>query len=262
MLYFPQLSSGAVAQYPVRKQSVQRTVVNQLADGRNVKLADYSAAYFAWQLQFVDLSDSEMGTLQQFWASSEGQLNAFTFLDPTDNLFTWSESLGQPSWQASPLLQLTTGIDDASGGQRATRIMNNSGADLTIQQAINGPGWFSYCFSVYVRSQSASTVSLFQQSGSAASSSVAGTSSSWSRASLGSRLQTTSGSLTAGVVIRAGQTIDLFGCQLEPQPAASTYKQTFSVGGVHTSAHFSDDTFEVTTSAPNRSRCTVGITAR
>jgi hypothetical protein len=34
MLVFPQLVTGAVALYPVTRQSVLRTVVNTLADGR------------------------------------------------------------------------------------------------------------------------------------------------------------------------------------------------------------------------------------
>ena len=34
MLVFPQLTTGAVALYPVTKQGLQRTVVNVLADGR------------------------------------------------------------------------------------------------------------------------------------------------------------------------------------------------------------------------------------
>ena len=39
MLYFPQLSTGAVGQYPIQKRRLTRTVVNEAFDGARFKLA-------------------------------------------------------------------------------------------------------------------------------------------------------------------------------------------------------------------------------
>src|ERR1700686_2467421 len=116
MLYFPQLTSGATGHYPISKRSVQRTIVNQMPDGRTVKHADSGASLLQWHLQSQDLADTELAVLQQFFADCEGQLNAFTFADPLGNLLSWSEALSEPAWQASSLLQISGGVADPNGG--------------------------------------------------------------------------------------------------------------------------------------------------
>ncbi len=151
MLAFPQLASGVTAQYPIKKYCAQRTIVNTLTDGHMVKLADPGAALSQWRLTYQNLADAEIDILQQFFATCEGQLNAFTFLDPFSNLLAWTEALDQGAWEESTFLQMTGGIADPTGGSAATRLTNPTGADLTLQQTINAPGWLSYCLSLYVR---------------------------------------------------------------------------------------------------------------
>lgn len=262
MLAFPQLPSGAAAQYPIQKHCGQRTLVNTLADGHVVKLADAGAALSQWQLMYQSLADAEIDTLQQFFATCEGQLNGFTFLDPLSNLLAWSEALDQTVWEASTFLQMTAGIADPSGGTAATRLTNPTGADLTLQQTINAPGWFSYCLSSYIRSQSGAGVSLFLQAGTASMNRSYTPRTDWGRIQLGGTLNTTAESLGAGILIHAGQSVDVFGLQLEPQLAASTYKRSLSAGGVYPNAHFADDAFAYTTSGPNSHACTLTIMAR
>jgi hypothetical protein len=262
MLAFPQLLSGAQAQYPIRKRCVQRTICNTLTDGHTVTLADPGAALWQWQLTYQNLADTELGVLQQFFATCEGPLNAFTFLDPLSNLMTWSEALNQSVWEASSLLQMTAGISDPTGGTASTRLANPTTTDLTLQQTVNAPGWFSYCLSVYVRGQSGNGASLFLQAGAASINTFHALQANWVRITLSGILNTTAGLLTAGIVIPAGQLVDVFGFQLEPQPVASIYKRSFSAGGVYSSAHFENDAFSFTTSGPNSHSCNLTITAR
>jgi len=262
MLYFPQLPSGAIGQFPVKKRISQRTIVNQVPDGHTVKLADTGAELVQWQLAYQNLADSEIEILRQFFSACEGKLNGFTFVDPVGNLLAWSEALSQPVWEASTLLQITGEIDDPNGGTNASRVANPTASDLTIQQMVNAPSWFAYCLSSYVRSQSASGISLFRQAGASTETRWYTTHPSWNRISLGGRLNTTVESIAVGMVIPAGKSVDVFGFQLEPQIAPSPYKLTFSVSGVYPNAHFSDDTFAVTTVGPNRHECTLTITAR
>src|SRR5712664_3575784 len=162
---------------------------------------------------YQNLADAEIAILQQFFATCEGQLTAFTFLDPLSNLLAWSEALNQAAWEASPLLQMTTGIADPTGGTAATRLTNPTGADLTLQQTINAPGWFTYCSSLYVRGQNGGTVSLFLQAGTASANRSHAPSAGWNRIQLGGSLNTTATSLSAGIVIPAGQAVDVFGLQ-------------------------------------------------
>jgi hypothetical protein len=262
MLYFPQVTSDATGQYPIRKRTIERTIVNQLLDGRTVKLADSGATLLEWQLAFQNLADAEIATLQQFFASCEGQLNAFTFTDSLGNLLAWSELLTQPSWQASTLLQLSSGIADPNGGTAATRIANPTSSDLAFEQAVSAPGWFTYCFSLYAKSQGTTNITLTRHAGTGSDSRSYALQTAWRRVSLGGGTNTTAESVTVGITIPAGQTVDVFGLQLEPQLAASPYKPSYSAGGVYSSAHFGQDVLTVTTTGPNRHQCTLTITAR
>src|SRR5579863_7181856 len=259
MLYFPQLASGGTAQYPVQKSYNARTIINTCEDGHTVKLFDAGATNQQWTFPLQDLTDAELNTLQTFFSTCEGQLNPFTFLDPLSNLLMWSDMLDQAAWQSSTVLQIEPGIDDPIGGTMASRLINPSAADLTLQQTVNAPGWFFYCFSVYARSQSGN-ISLFLQAGSAISTRTIRSSGLWSRISNSAELNTTAESLSAGIVIPAGQSLYVYGFQLEPQPAASAYKQSFGTGGIYPIAHFANDIFTFTTDGPNRHHCTVKVT--
>ncbi|HYM06118.1 MAG TPA: hypothetical protein VEU11_06120 [Terriglobales bacterium] len=259
MLYFPQLPSGAIGQFPIKKRRVARTVVNQLADGHTVKYADSGAELVEWQLAFLDLADSEINALQQFFTSCEGQLNDFTFLDPMSNLLAWSADLTQPAWQTT-LLQITKKIDDPTGGTGAFRLTNSTAADITIQQTIPGPGWFTYCFSVYARGQGGA-FSLYRQAGGSPQNGSYNASPTWTQIYLSGSTNTTAESVSVGILLPAGQSVDVFGCQLEPQLAPSAYKSTYSASGVYQNAHFAGDTFPVTTTGPDRHQCTLTIMA-
>lgn len=262
MLYFPQLSSGATGQYPIKKTGVQRTIISRVPDDHAFKLADSGASLVEWQLQYQTLTDAEINILEQFFLACEGQLNAFTFADPVGNLLAWSEALDQPVWEASTLLQVTGGISDPNGGTGASRLTNPTGTALVFEQVLNAPGWYYYCFSVYLRSQAGASVSLVRRAGTMTNSRSYATQPAWRRISLGGNMITSADSVTFGITVPAGQSVDVFGFQLEPQPTTSPYKPSYSASGVYTAAHFRDDTFAVTTTAANNNRCTLNITAR
>jgi len=261
MLYFPQLSSGAIGQYPIQKRHIQRTIVNQLSDGHTVKLADAGAKLVEWQLAYQDLTDSEIANLQQFFSACEGQLTGFTFLDPMDNLLTWSEDLSQPVWELSTLLQVTSGIDDPNGGSRATRILNPTAADVTVQQNVNAPGGLVYSLSLYARGQSGTTVSLFRQTADASDSRSYALATTWHRVSFSGNLDTAAAIISVGITVPAGNSVDVYGWQLEAQPAPSPYKAAFSASGIYLNAHFSQDSLSITTTAPNRNQCALTLSA-
>src|SRR5581483_1675491 len=101
MLVYPQLTTGAVSQFPAQKRRKLRTVVNALGDGSSIKLADPPGELTEWQLQYAGLSDQEALALEQFFESVEGSLGVFTFLDPTANLFSWSGQLDHREWAGS-----------------------------------------------------------------------------------------------------------------------------------------------------------------
>src|SRR5579862_2476021 len=98
MLFFPQLSTGALSQFPVTRSANMRTVSNQLAGGFTVRMSDTGDQTVQWRLRYSNLTDSERAAIESLFEASEGQLSTFTFLDPTSNLLTWSEDWTQPVW--------------------------------------------------------------------------------------------------------------------------------------------------------------------
>src|ERR1700693_2641509 len=147
MAIYPQLSSGAISQFPLQKTRRRRAVVNAAADGTTVKLADPAGETVEWQLQYAGLSDAELAALQQFFTESEGSLNGFTFLDPAGNLLSWSDHLDNEAWSTGPFLAITGGEADPRGGLNAWHLANASAGAQSISQTLGVPGGYLYCLS-------------------------------------------------------------------------------------------------------------------
>jgi hypothetical protein len=228
-------------------------VVNLAADGSTVRLADPAGETTEWKLDYVDLTDDEAAMLEAFFGAAEGSLNEFTFLDPMGNLLAWSGKLDTDAWQKDPLLVLTDGAADPTGGTRAWHLSNSGGAGQGIGQTIAGPGGYLYCFSAYVRAAAPATVRL----------SIAGEAEDWAVASGWTRIvfvatPATAESVRFGIEVGAGSAVDLYGPQVEAQGGASVYRAT-SRGGVYTDAHLRDNVFSVTRTGCDRNSCTVNI---
>jgi len=254
VLVYPQLTSGALAQFPLRKQVSYRTVVNQAADGSSVKYADSPGGRTEWELQYSGLTDAELASLAAFHLAAEGTLNGFTFVDPCGNLAAWSEDLQNAVWQTAPRLALTAGVPDVCGGSAAWTLSNSGAGPQSILQTINAPSSYVYSFSVWVRSATASAVTLIL--GGERSDCVIGP--EWRRLSLTWGGDGQTGSVTFGVETSAFTSIDVFGFQVEAQGRSSGYRPSQS-GGVYEGARLADDTFLFTTEQPNRHSATVRI---
>src|ERR1700722_15991161 len=160
MLYYPQLTTGSIAQFPVSRTVNMRTVANQLPGGFTIRMADTGAQKVQWRLAYSDLTDSEPHSIESLFEAAEGQLTTFTFLDPTDNLLLWSEDWTQSVWTPDPLLQVTGGVADPLGGSAAMQLTNAGQTAQQIIQNTSGPSSFVYCYSVYVRSNVPATIEL------------------------------------------------------------------------------------------------------
>jgi hypothetical protein len=255
MFYFPQLSSGATGQFPITRQRSARTVINQSCQDYQVKLADPGAAITSWHLSFEEMSDEELAALEALFQGVEGRLTPFTFLDPADNLLAWSEQQDQAVWQAGPLLTVTGGVADPMGGTSAYQVSNPTAATLTLQQSINGPASMDYCLSLYARSDQSTRLWLVL--GSATDAQAIGP--QWTRLISTGQLQDAADSISFGIALDPGTTVDVFGFQAEAQIAASLYKQTAETGGVYPNARFRDDTLTFTTVGPSRHSCELDI---
>jgi len=262
MLYFPQLASGAVSQFPCKKHVQQRTLVNVLADGSEVKLFDPNACRVEWEIDLASLTNTEWSAILALFGAVEGQLGTFTFLDPFGNLLSWSEEPGATAWVHDAGLTLTGGVADPQGGTGATRIANSSGTPLNVAQTVAVPSWYRYCFSVWARSDAAGQATPFVSAGTGSVQQSLAVGPAWQRLALGAQLTTQQGTTTFGVTIPGGATVELFGFQAEAQVGASSYKATGAQSGVYVNASFLNDVLEMTSEAPAIYSCPVQIGAK
>ncbi len=258
-LVFPQLSSGALAQFPIQTKRLKRTILNQAEDGSRIVLADMNQSTIEWGLRYSGLSDAEAASLSQFFQSTEGSLQTFLFVDPTSNLLAQSETLNQTVWQENALLTTQGNISDPLGTNRATRIVNTSAGALTLAQTLSIPSTLICCFSVYLRSGQATNVTLSRTSGGNSAASTVAIASAWQRKLLVGTVLNGGTSCVFAVAIPAGLSVDVFGLQVDAQSAASQYVQTNAQSGVYANARFQSDVLTITADGPNRNSCALSI---
>jgi len=250
-LFFPQLASGALTQYPIRKSRVGRTLQNILPDGSVILASDRSATRLIWQLAYTGLASEDMDALSAHFEACQGRLRSFTFLDPTNNLLTSSSNLSEQPWQADSSLSLTGQVLDGAGDITAVVLTNNGQADAGITQPLNIPAGYQYCFSIYARSAAPATFSLVRSGPGSVETEKFQTTSNWHRYVSSGKLNDT-GTLRVAIRAPAGQQIVLYGPQLEAQIAPSSYRPTFQTGGVYSNAHFGMDELPYSADAPNQ----------
>jgi hypothetical protein len=259
MLYFPQLTSGAVSQFPVTRSASMRTVSNQLLNGATIRMADTGAQKVQWRLQYAALTDGERGLIESLFESAEGQLNTFTFLDPTSNLLTWSEDWTQPAWVPDALLNLSSSISDPLGGSAAMQLTNTGETTQKIIQNTNGPSGLVYCYSVYLRSAVSANIQLVVTTTGQSTLTPVTTGTSWVRVKTSGSLLVEQSGIAFGVQLPAGVQVDAFGAQVEAQPAEGLYKKTIDLGGVYSKTRFSSDILSFTASAPDQNACEIDL---
>jgi hypothetical protein len=257
MLYFPQLTSGAIAQYPLRKRRIGRTLCNVYSDGTTSKLLDPGWESIEWLLTFVGLTTEERTAIETCFEAAEGRYGEVTFLDPTDNLLGWSEQLTSAPWLKDPLLDLAENIPDPNGTNRAARIANAGAASQAIKQTIDGPGWFHYCFSFYARSDQPASIEMLRSTAGADERTAAATTTSWKRFVLSGASETAGESITFGLSLEPGEAVDVFGMQVQAQPNPSMYRRTLGQGGVYPNCRFGSDVLSMTADGPDQYSCSI-----
>jgi hypothetical protein len=262
MLVFPQLTTGAVGQFPIVRRRRYNAVANVLADGSQVAYADASPRTNTWDLTLRDLTDDEANHILQLFQNVEGRRGTFTFIDPTANLLAHSEDFDEACWTKGPMIQFGTGIDDPVGGSRAIRAINAGQANQSLSQSIPAPAWFEYCLSIYARSAGGSSISLTRSGAVFAQTRVFPLGPGWTRCMLSGALNSTDESVQFAIELPAGASVDLYGVQAEAQPSASAYKRTGERNGIFSKARFNDDMLRQTSDGPDQHRISLRIVAK
>lgn len=250
-LFFPQLSSGATAQYPIRKTRIGRTLRNVLPDGTLILAPDPDAARIIWQLEYRELSSQEIGALAAHFQACQGRLHAFTFIDPTDNLLASSANLLQSPWEPASTIELAGNAADPFGGTAAFTVTNQGQVSAELSQSLSTSAAYQYCFSVYAASAQAATLELIRRGPTAQDSKSLAIGPGWSRLVSTGRLSDSSAQFTVAVSLLPGQQVLLYGPQLEAQISQSRYRPTLGFGGVYSNAHWAVDELPISADAPN-----------
>lgn len=249
-LFFPQLVSGALAQYPIRKTTLVRTIKNVLPDSSMVLSRDAGAAHRIWQLAYTGLEISDVQALQAHFSACSGPFHAFTFIDPTENMLAWSSDLSNASWQSVGMSHFAPGLADPDGGAAGVTVTNLGQAALQISQLLTVPANYQYCLSLYAMSAQGSEIVL-TRSGSAAHETTAfAIGPSWTRLVSSGQLNDASTEFTVGITLAAGQQVGLYGIQLEPQVSPSRYRPTSRTGGIYSKAHWGVEQLTTMAEAP------------
>jgi hypothetical protein len=259
ILYYPQLPSGAIAQFPIHRVESHRTIINWLADGGNVREADHGFGAVRWQLSYSHLTEQECGALQTLFEAAQGRLNPFVFTDPTDNLLLWSADLTNPAWSVGPLITLEGGQPDPNSGTGAFQLTNTGQAAQGIRQSIIAPGSLLYCFSVFIRSESAASVEMSISNQTSRTAQDVTATPEWRRVALSGSLSGGDPPLLFGITLAPGERASVFGPQVEAQRAPSLYKATTGRGGTYPNSRFDSDSLELTATGVNQYSATISV---
>jgi hypothetical protein len=260
-LYFPQLTNGSLAQYPVTRRWSQAVTINSLQDGRAVTMTSPAPPRVSWELRYRGLSATEWEALETLFAAAEGRFGTFTFLDPTDNLLLWSEDLTTSAWTADPLLQVTKGLADPMGGSNAVTVTNGGQATQQLMQSLAAPSWFQYCFSVYLRTNGSSNVNLVRSSAGTELRQTVAVTSDWSRVQGSGILGGQEEEIHFGLELLSGTSVFVFGAQVEAQHSAGGYKLKSNRSGVYPKSRFDQDSLVQSTDSTGQHSTTIQITA-
>jgi hypothetical protein len=247
-LYFPQLATGSISQFPGRKQILQRTIVNRTPGIGTVKMADPEGAAKRWDLRYSGLTDAELAALHDLFSACEGRLRDFVFPDPFGNLLRWTEDLSNSVWQGS--VQTSAGIEDPNGGTSAWRLTNAAQAAQSLTQSVDAPGWYRYAFSLWVRSISTGTVTLRLENSDGFIAAQRLVSTDWERICVSGGVPGNAEEIRCCIELPLACAVDVFGPQLEAQADASGYRKTAGTSGVYT-ARFDQDEFECISNGPD-----------
>lgn len=84
MVSFPYLKTGAVAQFPSKKNIDYSTDVLQFVDGKEQRFRSYRSHALKWIISLKDIDEGEVQNIRQFIAEQAGMNGTFSFTDPWD----------------------------------------------------------------------------------------------------------------------------------------------------------------------------------
>jgi hypothetical protein len=107
MATFPQLKTGAVAQYPATKAFRFQNQTLRFLDGTEQRYRDSAGPLHRWVIDLNELDESEMAAFEQFFQGNQGRLESFVFTDPWDGTQYANCSLASDELALSSLAEMS-----------------------------------------------------------------------------------------------------------------------------------------------------------
>lgn len=253
MLLFPQLQSGAIAQYPLSSKYSVSNVTNLQEDGSRYKSGGTNPVQLDWRIAYTHLSQLEADVLGSFFETTLGRLVSFTFLDPMVNLLSWSEDLSQPAWAKSPLVTVTTATND---GDAVTQLASSGPGSMEVSQTLQCPTAAMVCFSLFARTDQATSLTL----------SIDGVQQTFPLNNTWKQYFITAGGTGSDdirlVTVSMSGQAQISRLMVSPQPAPGLYTSTQATSGVRPSTRFDQDNLLFTALGPGDFSCEVQLTSR
>ena len=82
MAQFPQLTTGAVMQYPAAVSTGQAVQVIRFLDGSDQRYLMQGRAFRQWEIRLDLLNEAEVAQLEAFFVEQQGDCLPFVFPDP------------------------------------------------------------------------------------------------------------------------------------------------------------------------------------
>jgi hypothetical protein len=230
-LFFPQLSTGALVQYPVKRSKSVHTVSTQAEDGSVLTYFDPKGSMLTWQLEYAGITQAEVNQLQVLFDACAGRLRTFTFIDPLANLLT-----GQ--WQAG------TGIQAAG-----STYTNAGNLPAELSQTFSLPSGYAYCFSIRgnLNADPSATLTLIRRGSVTEERTVLPVMNSLLISN--GALPDAGQQFIAAILLQPGQSVNVSQAQLEAQPAPSPFRP--AQGGVYSKANWAVDELLFTATGPD-----------
>ena len=247
MTVFPQLVTGALAQFACEKRLYGRAVISRAADASTFAAADPDGRRVGWNLAYTGLTVGEFGALKDLFDASEGRLNTFLFLDPMANLLGWTEDLSAAAWHADALLGVSAGAGGPAGN--SFQLANSGAGWAELSQTLPAPTDFVYAFSIWARGTGALRLRR----------SIAGDSEEvefaltpdWRRIQLNGAFPSVGLGISFSIGLPAAGVAEVAGPQVEAQLTAGAYKPSLGRGGIYPAARFGTDQLLSRVEAPD-----------
>lgn len=254
MVFYPLLSLGGAAQFPIVRRRRVRRVQTETVGGYRRRALSGEGEVVAWDLTYEDATDAEAAAIEGLFLASRGGAGSFTFVDPLSNLLDGSEDLVGPAW-ARGLSSVTVGSDGPWEGAVVFDVGNGGQAGNGVEQSVALPAGFKYCLSCYARGGGVGlSVGGIER--------WFGASAEWQRRQVTVEALGQMEMAVAKIMAPAGGSVAVCGPQLEAQAAASPYQASAGTGGVYPGTRFAMDTLRVTRRGPDRNSLFVSLETR